>query len=98
MFPPRVVALTGNPQNMTIGMAALLTVAARMVVARVPPRPVLERVDWVLLLFFAGLFVGVALPGEKTMPDPRWGFIVLAMASTWAGNLRLLGGVANLIV
>ena len=32
------------------------------------------------------------------MPDPLLGWELLAMASTFAGNLTLLGSVANVIV
>jgi Na+/H+ antiporter NhaD/arsenite permease-like protein len=32
------------------------------------------------------------------MPDPTWGWIMLAVASTLAGNLTLMGSVANVIV
>ena len=32
------------------------------------------------------------------MPDPSWGYILLAFASTLAGNLTLFGSVANIIV
>lgn len=32
------------------------------------------------------------------MPDPSWGYILLAVASTLAGNLTLFGSVANIIV
>ncbi|MCB9559818.1 MAG: anion transporter [Kofleriaceae bacterium] len=32
------------------------------------------------------------------MPDPTWGWIMLAWASTLAGNLTLFGSVANIIV
>src|SRR6185437_2461338 len=32
------------------------------------------------------------------LPDPRRGWLVLAMASTFAGNLTIVGSVANLIV
>ena len=32
------------------------------------------------------------------MPDPTWGYIMLAVASTLAGNLTLFGSVANIIV
>lgn len=32
------------------------------------------------------------------LPDPKTGWLVLAMASTLAGNLTLLGSIANLIV
>jgi Na+/H+ antiporter NhaD/arsenite permease-like protein len=106
------------------------------------------RIDWALLLFFAGLFVvvagltksgapallfsrfplaaggegvlgwlrlsGIFLIGSNivsnvpfilvvrdqmaTLPDPKLGWELLAMASTFAGNLTLLGSVANIIV
>jgi Na+/H+ antiporter NhaD/arsenite permease-like protein len=32
------------------------------------------------------------------LPDPRLGWLVLAMASTLAGNLTITGSVANIIV
>jgi Na+/H+ antiporter NhaD/arsenite permease-like protein len=32
------------------------------------------------------------------LPDPRHAWLVLAMSSTLAGNLTVLGSVANLIV
>jgi len=32
------------------------------------------------------------------MPEPTWGYIMLAVASTLAGNLTLFGSVANIIV
>ena len=32
------------------------------------------------------------------MPDPAWGYVMLAVASTLAGNLTLMGSVANIIV
>jgi len=121
-----------------------------MLVHRRDTRELWPRIDWSVLLFFAGLFVVVegftrsgapaALfarfplaggaasggPGEwlrlaliflvgsnlvsnvpfilvvrdqmATLPDPRLGWELLAMASTFAGNLTLLGSVANIIV
>jgi len=33
-----------------------------------------------------------------SMPDPAWGYVMLAVASTLAGNLTLMGSVANIIV
>ncbi len=107
------------------------------------------RIDWSILLFFAGLFVAVAALVRSGLPDllftlfpldggdhqglagglrlaaiflfgsnvvsnvpfivlvsgemhklaqPRLAWEMLAMASTFAGNLTLLGSVANLIV
>jgi Na+/H+ antiporter NhaD/arsenite permease-like protein len=40
----------------------------------------------------------VAVAWVPRMPDPTWGYIVLAVASTLAGNLTLFGSVANVIV
>ncbi|HWO20818.1 MAG TPA: SLC13 family permease [Kofleriaceae bacterium] len=40
----------------------------------------------------------VAVAWIPRMPDPTWGYILLAVASTLAGNLTLFGSVANIIV
>jgi Na+/H+ antiporter NhaD/arsenite permease-like protein len=40
----------------------------------------------------------IAVAWVPQMPDPVWGYIMLAVGSTLAGNLTLLGSVANLIV
>lgn len=40
----------------------------------------------------------VAREWIPAMPDPAWGWIMLAWASTLAGNLTLFGSVANIIV
>jgi Na+/H+ antiporter NhaD/arsenite permease-like protein len=120
-----------------------------MLIRRHPPGELWMRVDWSVLLFFAGLFVVVATLVEggapaalfermplwaeelpttwawarmsalvvigsnlvsnvpfilivaepiAALPDPRLGWEMLAMASTFAGNLTLLGSVANIIV
>lgn len=40
----------------------------------------------------------VAVGWVPHLPDPTWGYILLAVASTLAGNLTLFGSVANIIV
>ncbi|HEY0993932.1 MAG TPA: SLC13 family permease [Kofleriaceae bacterium] len=40
----------------------------------------------------------VALAWVPRLSDPTWGYIMLAVASTLAGNLTLFGSVANVIV
>jgi Na+/H+ antiporter NhaD/arsenite permease-like protein len=40
----------------------------------------------------------VAVAWIPHMPQPTWGYIMLAVASTLAGNLTLFGSVANIIV
>jgi Na+/H+ antiporter NhaD/arsenite permease-like protein len=40
----------------------------------------------------------VAVPWVPHLPDPTWGYVLLAVASTLAGNLTLFGSVANIIV
>jgi len=40
----------------------------------------------------------VAVAWVPRMPDPSWGYIMLAVASTLAGTLTLFGSVANVIV
>jgi Na+/H+ antiporter NhaD/arsenite permease-like protein len=72
--------------------------------------PVVARGDLVgTLAFIALVVIGsnvvsnvplvlVAVAWVPHMPEPTWGFIVLAVASTLAGNLTLFGSVANIIV
>lgn len=129
-------------------LASLVGASLIMLVAYVPPRLVLVRVQWTILLFFAGLFtvVGVFSRAGYMESLVRWVapvldragpggvgalatvtavlsnvvsnvpavlllqplvvhlgggerlWMVLAMASTLAGNLTLVGSVANLIV
>ena len=43
-------------------------------------------------------FILVVRDQMATLPDPRLGWELLAMASTFAGNLTLLGSAANIIV
>lgn len=125
----------------TGGLTALL------LTERLSPAEVWKRVDFAILVFFAGLFVVVAglvesgaaawlferfpitaptdvggwgrlsaiflvgsnlvsnVPfilvvreGMASLPDPRMAWELLAAASTFAGNLTLLGSVANVIV
>jgi Na+/H+ antiporter NhaD/arsenite permease-like protein len=40
----------------------------------------------------------VAVGWVPHMPDPVWGYVMVAVASTLAGNLTLFGSVANIIV
>ncbi len=72
--------------------------------------PVIHRGDAVGDAAFVGLtvvgsnlvsnvpFVMLAADSVPAMPDPTWGWIMLAVASTLAGNLTLMGSVANVIV
>jgi Na+/H+ antiporter NhaD/arsenite permease-like protein len=72
--------------------------------------PVIDRGDAVGdLAFIAIVVIGaqlvsnvplvmVAVAWVPHMTDPTWGYIILAVASTLAGNLTLFGSVANIIV
>lgn len=135
--------ISGAPMD----FAAVATGVGLLVWVNRPPKLTLERVDWSLLLFFAGLFVvvegfvhadrpllewlinglrsdtspqtaaqlsAITLIGSNLfsnvpfvliaghwvsrMADPPFVWLLLAMASTFAGNLTLFGSVANLIV
>ncbi len=127
---------------------ALAGAALLSLIARPAPRPVFARIDWSLILLFAGLFVvirGAASTGVLTrlyeyaapvfgssaerqlisfglfsqlasnlfsnvpyvliardlvprLAQPEYQWTGLAMSSTLAGNLTLVGSVANLIV
>jgi Na+/H+ antiporter NhaD/arsenite permease-like protein len=142
------LAVAGFVAGFPLAWTALFAAALTMAVAGRAPREALGRVDWPLLVFFAGLFVvvrgvgvsGVAaamydaiapalgatpeqqavvfalfatlasqvvsnvpfviLAGEwiPSLADPTLLWLVTALASTLAGNLTLVGSVANLIV
>ena len=131
-----------------LGYAAMAGAVALMIVNRRDPHRTFEKVDWTLLLFFAGLFIvtgalrstglvddlwtGVAPalrlddpggltvftavmtggsnvvsnvpmvvltgPYLHTLGDPDLGYTLLAYVTTVAGNLTLVGSVANIIV
>jgi Na+/H+ antiporter NhaD/arsenite permease-like protein len=124
--------------------AALIAGAFLLLTRRVKSEKIYARIDWTLLLMFAGLFIVVAgfekavLTPEATaavgglhldhlpvlsaatallsnivsnvpavlvlkpfvagLPDPQRAWLVIAMSSTVAGNLTLVGSMANLIV
>jgi Na+/H+ antiporter NhaD/arsenite permease-like protein len=139
-----VAYVAGAPMTYT----ALSGFALLLVVHRLDPAEVWQRIDWSVLIFFGGLFISVDgfvrsgapafifahtpiftgpeglasyvrtaayfLVGSNVvtnvpfillvkeemakLPDVRLGWEMLAMASTFAGNLTLLGSVANIIV
>ena len=72
--------------------------------------PLLARGDLVADLAFIALIivasnlvsnvplVVIAVAWIPSMPSPSWSYVILAVASTLAGNLTLFGSVANLIV
>jgi Na+/H+ antiporter NhaD/arsenite permease-like protein len=154
-WQPRILVtlsmIVGTALACTLGGNLPWTITAAfvllMLLHRRNTRELWERIDWSLLLFFAGLFVAVAglsasgapeaffarvplsrgqdlgswlslsgvfLVGSNvvsnvpfivlvggqmhTLADPKLGWELLAMASTFAGNLTLLGSVANIIV
>jgi Na+/H+ antiporter NhaD/arsenite permease-like protein len=142
------VAVAGFLAGFPLSWTALFAAALLMAVAGRAPREALHRVDWPLLVFFAGLFVVVAgvakvgaaawmfdlvrpalgdgvgtqagvfsaftvagsqlvsnvpfvlLAGEwiPRFAEPRFMWLVTALASTLAGNLTIVGSVANVIV
>ncbi|MFH2009174.1 MAG: SLC13 family permease [bacterium] len=132
-----------------LAWAATAGFVALMLLHRRDTRLLWGRIDWSLLLFFAGLFVvvegfmrsggpawlfarfpladpgvnglagwlrtsGIFLLGSNivsnvpfilvvrdqmsTLPNPSLGWEILTVTSTFAGNLTLLGSVANIIV
>jgi Na+/H+ antiporter NhaD/arsenite permease-like protein len=142
------LAVAGFLAGFPLAWTALFAAALTMAIAGRAPREALLRVDWPLLVFFAGLFVvvrgvgvaGVAaamydaiapalgtsperqavvfslfatlasqivsnvpfviLAGEwiPSLADPTLLWLATALASTLAGNLTIVGSVANLIV
>jgi Na+/H+ antiporter NhaD/arsenite permease-like protein len=142
------LAVAGFLAGFPLAWTALFAAALCMAVAGRAPREALGRVDWPLLVLFAGLFVVVAgvgrsglaawmyeliapalgnsaprqvivfggfavaasqvvsnvpfvlLAGEwiPRLTEPRLLWLATALAATLAGNLTIVGSVANLIV
>ncbi len=143
-----VLVLLGFLLDLPLAWTALTGAALCMAVGGRAPREALMRVDWPLLLFFAGLFVVVAGVGRSgaadrmhdgiapllgrggprqtlvfslfsvvasqvvsnvpfvllarhwipRMAEPRVLWLATALAATLAGNLTVVGSVANIIV
>jgi Na+/H+ antiporter NhaD/arsenite permease-like protein len=137
------LSVAGFFAGLPIALVALVA-AGILMLGGVRPEKVYHRVDWPLLVLFAGLFVVVQAfnaqvvhdwdldrwqalkdspvvlvsalsvflsnlvsnvpavllfePLMKVMPEPETAWLALAMSSTLAGNLTVLGSVANLIV
>jgi Na+/H+ antiporter NhaD/arsenite permease-like protein len=139
-------AVTGvvlaNLLGAPLALSAVVGASVVLLAARLKAESLLAKVDWSILLFFAGLFVLVAalqktrLPAEalphvdahagvlplvavllfgsqvvsnvplilllepwiRLLPDAPLAWTVTAYVSTLAGNLTLLGSVANIIV
>ncbi len=142
------LALVGFALGFPLSWTALFAAALLMAVGGRAPREALSKVDWPLLVFFAGLFVVVAgvaragaaermyeaitpLLGEGTLrqaavfsaftvagsqlvsnvpfvilagewiprlAEPGLLWLATALAATLAGNLTVIGSVANVIV
>ncbi len=142
------LALAGFSAGLPLAWTALFAAALCMAIAGRAPRDALMRVDWPLLLFFAGLFVVVAGVGQSgaadrmhdgiaplvgtgaprqavvfslfsvlasqvvsnvpfvllaghwipRMEEPALLWLATALAATLAGNLTVVGSVANIIV
>jgi len=142
------LVLCGFLAGLPLSWTALFGGALCMAISGRAPREALRRVDWPLLLFFAGLFVVVAGVGKAglaarmhegiapllgsgalrqtvvfslfaavgsqvvsnvpfvvlagqwvpRLSEPGLGWIATALASTLAGNLTVVGSVANIIV
>jgi Na+/H+ antiporter NhaD/arsenite permease-like protein len=87
--------VVGAAQKAGLGEAAFALLHAR----EVHSVPALTAVTAVLSNLVSNVpAVMLFLPLVPQFPDPERGFLVLAMASTLAGNLTLLGSIANLIV
>lgn len=142
-----LLVVAGFLGGLPLGWCALGGFTLIALLSREDPAPVLRRIDWSVLLFFAGLFVVVRGFARTGLADHAWshlpppdlaslggrailssalavgsnvvsnvpivlvvapkletlagdgsGWRLAAMATTFAGNLTLLGSVANIIV
>jgi Na+/H+ antiporter NhaD/arsenite permease-like protein len=73
--------------GVSLAGAAMCAAAGLMVVARTPPRRALAGIDWLLLVFFAGLFVIVAGIGRTGLLDRLFGGLAPMVArGDWIGD------------
>ena len=142
-----VLVFAGFLAGLPLGWCGLAGFTLLALLSRADPSPILKKIDWSVLLFFAGLFVVVRGFAMTGLPDEAWnrvpepglgtlggrailaavlavgsnivsnvpivmvaapkiaalgagdaGWHLAAMATTFAGNLTLLGSVANIIV
>ena len=142
-----LLVLVGFFAGLPLGWCGLGGFALLALLSRADPAPILRKIDWSVLLFFAALFVvvrgfamtGIADRAWEGVPPPDLGSVggravlasalavgsnvvsnvpvvliaapkiaalgadatgwhLAAMATTFAGNLTLLGSVANIIV
>jgi Na+/H+ antiporter NhaD/arsenite permease-like protein len=68
--------------GLPVSMVAVVTGAILLITRRIKPEKVYREIDWSL----------------STLTDPQHAWLTLAMSSTLAGNLTVLGSIANLIV
>jgi Na+/H+ antiporter NhaD/arsenite permease-like protein len=101
-----------DPKTLTPASADIILVFHELVVHDPGLTAELPQATWggPLLLFFAALFVlmrglettGVAVllwtPVIPTLAEPARLWLVVAVSSTFAGNLLLIGSMANLVV
>lgn len=97
LVPTIIAFFLSSTLGVSISVIALTAGAAVLLVARVRPADVMRDVDWVLLLFFVGLFVviggarqagvlDVILDNVTITPDLK-GMVVLHMVSTVVSQL-----------
>jgi Na+/H+ antiporter NhaD/arsenite permease-like protein len=89
----RVATITGNPQNMMISSFSHIPNGA--FAGAIWPVAITAALSNVVSNVPAVLFLKPFVAGAG---DPQRAWLVVAMASTLAGNFTLIGSVANLIV
>src|SRR5688572_25074453 len=78
--------------HVNLAGAAMTAAAALMLVARIEPRRALEKVDWQLLVFFAGLFVVVGGLARTGALEHAFGWIAPVVArGDAAGDAAFVG-------
>lgn len=136
-----VLIVAANLLGAPLALSALVAASICLLASKSRAEALLQRVDWSVLLFFAGLFIlvaalqktgfvreAIAAVGAPTIPailgaiclgsqvvsnvplillvepmihaseEPAVAWMLTAFVSTLAGNLTLLGSVANIIV
>jgi Na+/H+ antiporter NhaD/arsenite permease-like protein len=85
-----LAVLSGFLWGLDLGFTALAGAVALMILDRREPQEAFAKVDWTVLLFFAGLFVVVQGFGDTGLPERAWRAVEPSMSLDSAGGVAVL--------
>jgi len=93
-----ILFFLSRPLNISIPMIALLGASMILLLGRIKPSKVISRVDWVLLLFFASLFIVVHGVEKSGLMEQLLNHITLAENGAGLAGIHLISLLLSQIV